>query len=99
MGRDPPLSEDGFSDTSSDENLVISPSKRMMPEIGEWWEEGIEGKEKATEHMVQYFCGWVIAKVREFRRFIIVHPTEKPEWRQKYQHISLVTPEKYTQKF
>jgi hypothetical protein len=78
---------------------IISPPENGMAEIGELWEGDKTDKEKSVEQMVEYFCGWALDHVHCFRRFIIVDPHERPQWREKYQHVTVLTPDRYLEKF
>ncbi|KAF2840348.1 hypothetical protein M501DRAFT_697450 [Patellaria atrata CBS 101060] len=63
---------------------LVSERVEFWPAYPEMWKKD---RTKATECLVEWFAGWACCEVTNFRRFIVVHTVDKPNWRKQYQHL------------
>ena len=83
------------SEPSERANL-ITPSPSEIPNYESLW---ARDETAANDALVDWFARYSALSVRNYRRFIVIHPVERPEWRQKYSMMDIVTPERYEKKY
>ena len=75
----------------SKDSSLVSASPKELPHYHALWEQD---ERRATDFLVKWFAGWACTQATKYRRFVVVHPMNKPEWTDRYNHIlDVATPE------
>lgn len=68
----------------------------MMEDYAEVWRND---PDNALTRIVDWFAYWSLTQKEFCRRFVVVHSTEVPKWKNTNQHLIFYTPERYFVKF
>ncbi|KZF20579.1 hypothetical protein L228DRAFT_284537 [Xylona heveae TC161] len=58
-----------------------------------------DSSEAKADYLAEYFAGWACIHAEHFRRFIIVHPTSVESWKERWNHVEVLTPGEFTDSY
>lgn len=93
-GMEEPYDLDGETDDEGQQHPFISPS--FIPDYGCRSEDehpdipkGLTQEERDTDHLVEYFAGWIACHWEKYRRFVVLsHHKHQPRWKD-WNHVSI----------